>query len=736
MPIKMKNLPVTERPYEKLEQYGEKNLTNAELLAIIIKSGTREETSVQLAQKILLLNENRDKNNLNFLRDITIEELLLIARKSDFKSKLKKINLSETKKYPYPAIFLLKNKSFGVILKPDFENNKALIFIPEEKNAREVSFDEIKEISSGEIIFLTHKMMNEQIKFGFKWFFVEIMKYKRIIAEVMLGSFVVQLFGLVTPLFTQVILDKVIVHRSMSTLDVLGIAFVAVSIFEFLLNLTRNYIFIHTANKIDAKLGAKLFNHLFALPFVYFESRKVGNIISRIRELDQIREFITNKSVSVIIDLFFSTVFLVVMFVYSKILTLVVLIIVFLIGILYVTMTPELRARLENKFQMSAQSNSYLVEAVTGVQTVKSLSIEGIMQKKWNNYLGRYVKAGFNLAVMSNFAGSLSNLFQKMMTIAILWIGVTLVIKNQLTIGQLIAFQMFANQFTAPVMRLVNLWNEFQQVLLGVDRLGDILNNPVEITSSKAITLPKVNGSVRIDNLSFKYTPNGPMVLNGIKLNVKAGQSIGLVGRSGSGKSTITKLIQKLYLPFEGTIYIDEVDIRQMNPIWLRNNIGVVLQENYLFSGTIRDNISMPKPDAPIEMIIQTAQISGAHSFISEMPEGYDTIVGERGSTLSGGQRQRIAIARALITNPKIIIFDEATSALDYESERVIMENLDKIKQGRTMFIIAHRLSTVKNCDLIVALDRGNIIEIGSHEDLINKKGYYYNLYTQQGALK
>lgn len=668
--------------------------------------------------------------------DITIEELLLIARKSDFKAKLKNLNLSETKKYPYPAIFLLKNKSFGVILKPDFENDKALIFIPEEKNAREVSFDEIKAISSGEIIFLSHKMMNEQIKFGFKWFFVEIMKYKRIIAEVMLGSFVVQLFGLVTPLFTQVILDKVIVHRSMSTLDVLGIAFVAISIFEFLLNLTRNYIFIHTANKIDAKLGAKLFNHLFALPFVYFESRKVGNIISRIRELDQIREFITNKSVSVIIDLFFSTVFLVVMFVYSKILTLVVLIIVFLIGILYVTMTPELRARLENKFQMSAQSNSYLVEAVTGVQTVKSLSIEGIMQKKWNNYLGRYVKAGFNLAVMSNFAGSLSNLFQKMMTIAILWIGVTLVIKNQLTIGQLIAFQMFANQFTAPVMRLVNLWNEFQQVLLGVDRLGDILNNPVEITSSKAITLPKVNGSVKIDNLSFKYTPNGPMVLNGIKLNVKAGQSIGLVGRSGSGKSTITKLIQKLYLPFEGTIYIDEVDIRQMNPIWLRNNIGVVLQENYLFSGTIRDNISMPKPDAPIEMIIQAAQISGAHSFISEMPEGYDTIVGERGSTLSGGQRQRIAIARALITNPKIIIFDEATSALDYESERVIMENLDKIKKGRTMFIIAHRLSTVKNCDIIVALDKGNIIEIGSHEELINKKGYYYNLYTQQGALK
>lgn len=669
-------------------------------------------------------------------QEISKEELLAIAKKAEFKAKVKTMDLPNTKKYPYPAIFILKNNTFGVILKPDFDNEKALIFMPEDKNAKEVTFADLTEISTGEIIFLTHKLMNEQIKFGFKWFFVEIMKYKRIIAEVMLGSFVVQLFGLVTPLFTQVILDKVIVHRSISTLDVLGIAFVAVTIFEFLLNLTRNYIFIHTANKIDAKLGSKLFKHLFALPFVYFESRKVGNIISRVRELDQIREFITNKSVSVIIDLFFSTVFLIVMFIYSKLLTFIVLLIVALIAILYVTMTPELRSRLEHKFQMSAQSNSYLVESVTGIQTVKSLSIEGIMQKKWNDYLGRYVKSGFNLSIMSNFAGSLSGLFQKMMTIAILWIGVTLVIKNQLTIGQLIAFQMFANQFTAPVMRLVNLWNEFQQVLLGVDRLGDILNNPVEITSSRAITLPKINGFVRVDNLSFKYTPNGAMVLNNINLNVRAGQSVGIVGRSGSGKSTITKLIQKLYLPYEGTIYIDEVDIRQMNPIWLRNNIGVVLQENYLFSGTIRDNIAMPKPDAPIEMIIQAAQISGAHSFISEMPEGYDTVVGERGSTLSGGQRQRIAIARALITNPKIIIFDEATSALDYESEKIIMENLDKIKQNRTMFIIAHRLSTVKNCDLIIALDKGHIIESGTHDELINKRGYYYNLYTQQGALK
>lgn len=672
--------------------------------------------------------------------EISREELLRIAKNGGFKAKIKDLPLEKCKKYPFPAIYLMKDNSFAVILKINYDQKgvlkNVLVFIPADKNPKEISPDEFYEISTGEIIFLTHKLIDSKIKFGFKWFYMEILKYKQIIAEVMLGSFVIQLFGLITPLFTQVILDKVIVHRSMSTLDVLGIAFVTVAIFEFFLNISRNYMFIHTANKIDAKLGSKLFRHLFALPFIYFESRKVGNIVARVRELDQIRDFITNKSVSVIIDLFFSTVFLIVMFVYSRILTLIVLVIVALIAILYITVTPELRSRLNDKFQMGAQSNSYLVESITGVQTVKSLSIEGTMQKKWEDYLGQYVRSGFNLAIMNVTAGSISTLFQKAMTIAILWIGVILVIKNQLTIGQLIAFQMFANQFTAPVMRLVSLWNEFQQVLLGVDRLGDILNHPVEITSEKAITLPRINGSVRAENLSFKYTPSGPLVLDKINFNIQPGQCVGIVGRSGSGKSTITKLIQRLYFPIEGTIYVDNIDVRQMNPIWLRNNVGVVLQENYLFSGTIRENIAMPKTDAPIELIIQAAQIAGAHQFITEMPEGYDTIVGERGSTLSGGQKQRIAIARALITNPRIIIFDEATSALDYESEKIIMQNMDIIKKGRTMFVIAHRLSTVKDCDLIIALDKGKIIEIGTPEELLAKKGYYYHLHTLQATMR
>lgn len=667
--------------------------------------------------------------------ELTKEELVRICKNSDFKAKIKTISPIEIEsKYPLPAIIIQKDGSYACLLKINSKDEKVLVFSPVEKQPKEITFNELNELCGNEFIILSHKMFNSQIKFGFEWFFAEIMTYKQVILEVLLGSFIVQLFGLVTPLFTQVILDKVIVHRTLTTLDVLAFGFIAVMIFEFLLNMSRKYIFVHTASKIDSKLGAKLFKHLFALPFTYFENRKVGNIIARVRELDQIRDFITNKSVSVIIDLFFSVVFVLMMFLYSVKLTFVVLGFVSLIAILYLLVTPELRRRLENKFQMGAQSNSYLVESVTGIQTVKCLAIEGSMQKKWEDYLGNYVKSGFQLSNMGNISGAIAGMFQKAMTIFILYIGVKLVIENKLTIGQLIAFQMFANQFTSPVLRLVNLWNELQQALLGIDRLGDILNTPVEVQNSKAITLPKVAGDVRFDNISFKYNINTPYVIDGFSLHIKPGMSVGLVGRSGSGKSTITKLIQRLYIANEGAIYIDGVDIKQMNPAWLRQNIGVVLQENYLFSGTIRDNISLPMQSAPIELIINMAKIAGADEFISQLSEGYDTMVGERGSTLSGGQKQRIAIARALITNPRILIMDEATSALDYESESIIMRNMKEITKGRTTFIIAHRLSTVRNCDLIVVLDKGKIIEMGSHNQLMEKNGYYRFLNDQQTA--
>lgn len=469
-----------------------------------------------------------------------------------------------------------------------------------------------------------------------------------------------------------------------------------------------------------------------ALPIAYFERRKVGNIIARVRELDTIREFIANKSISVILDVLFSGVFVAVMLLYSVKLTMVVVAFVSVIGLIYFFITPQLRKRLEEKFQMGAQSNAYLVESVTGVQTVKSLALEGSMQRKWEDYLAKYVNSSFHLSNLSNVLGGLSGMLQKLMTISMLYMGVTLVLEGKLSVGQLIAFQMFANQFSGPVLRLVNLWNEFQQTLLSVDRIGDILNTPTEQKNDKAITLPRINGSVKFDAIGFSYAPDAPQVLKGISAEFQAGQSVGLVGRSGSGKSTITKLIQRLYIPNSGTIYIDGVDIRHMNPKWLRNNIGVVLQENFLFSGTIKDNISLSRPDAPMEHIIMAAQMAGAHEFISELPQGYDTQVGERGASLSGGQRQRIAIARALLINPRVLIFDEATSALDYESEKIIQNNMAKIKDGRTMFIVAHRLTTVKDCDVILVLDKGEIVEQGTHAELMQMQGYYYKLYTQQ----
>ncbi len=663
----------------------------------------------------------------------SIEELTRIAKHQGFRSSIKKLPLKKIlDNYPLPVIVLKKDGTYMSILQANEEKQEVLVFDITSKEPYIMSYDECESISSQKSIVLKHKMLSAQIKFGFGWFYSQMLNYKKIIGEVLIASFILQLFGLVTPLFTQVILDKVLVHRSMTTLDVLAIAFVVVTVFDFIINLIRNYIFVHTTSKIDAKLGAKLFYHLLALPSAYFEKRKVGNIIARVRELDTIREFIANKSVSVILDVLFSGVFVAVMLLYSVKLTLIVLAFVALIALIYFFITPQLRKRLEEKFQMGAQSNSYLVESVTGIQTVKSLALEGSMQRKWEDYLAKYVNAGFHLSNLSNTLGGISGMLQKLMTISMLYVGVTLVLEGKLSVGQLIAFQMFANQFSAPVLRLVNLWNEFQQTLLSVDRIGDILNTPTEQKNNKAITLPRIEGSVKFDNISFSYSPEMLNVLNGISVEFKAGQSVGLVGRSGSGKSTITKLIQRLYVPNSGTIYIDGVDIRHMNPKWLRNNIGVVLQENYLFSGTIKDNISLSRPDAPMEQIISAARMAGAHEFISELPQGYDTQVGERGASLSGGQRQRIAIARALIINPRILIFDEATSALDYESEKIIQNNLEMIKNGRTTFIVAHRLSTVKDCDVILVLDKGSIVEYGTHDELMRLKGYYHRLYTQQ----
>jgi ATP-binding cassette, subfamily B, bacterial HlyB/CyaB len=390
-----------------------------------------------------------------------------------------------------------------------------------------------------------------------------------------------------------------------------------------------------------------------------------------------------------------------------------------------------LRARLNEKFARGADNQSFLVEAVSGVETVKAMAVEPQFIKRWETQLAAYVSAGFHVSSLGNVGQQLIQLVGKLVTLCTLFFGANLVIDGKLTVGELIAFNMMSQRVRAPVLRLAQLWQDFQQIGISMSRLGDILNSRTELPQSRQ-ALPALKGDISFDNISFRYRPDGPPILDGVGLNISAGQVIGIVGRSGSGKSTLTKLLQRLYVPEQGTVRIDGIDLALADPAWLRRQIGVVLQENLLFNRSIRDNVALTDPGAPLAAVINAAKLAGAHEFICELPEAYDTIVGEHGSNLSGGQRQRLAIARALLTNPRVLVFDEATSALDFETERVIQNNMKAMCAGRTVIIIAHRLTAVRHADQIVAMDKGQIVERGTHDALLRLGGYYAHLVSLQ----
>ncbi|GHD81698.1 peptidase C39 [Vogesella fluminis] len=571
-------------------------------------------------------------------------------------------------------------------------------------------------------------------KFDFTWFIPAIVKYRRLLLETLAVSLVLQLFALITPLFFQVVMDKVLVHRGFTTLDVITVGLLVISLFDIVLSALRTYVFSHTTSRIDVELGARLFRHLLALPLAYYEARRVGDTVARVRELENIRNFLTGQALTTVLDLLFSVVFLAVMFYYSGWLTLIVLVSLPCYAIWSASLTPLLRQRLDDKFARGADNQAFLVESVSGMATVKAMAVEPHMTRRWDKQLAAYVAASFRVTRLANIGQHGVQLIQKLVTVATLWLGARLVIEGQLSVGQLVAFNMLAGQVAAPVIRLAQLWQDFQQVGISVERLGDILNTRTELSASRA-ALPAIQGQIQFDDVGFRYRPDGPEILKGLSLAIKPGEIIGIVGRSGSGKSTLTKLVQRLYVPERGRVLIDGNDLALADPAWLRRQIGVVLQENLLFNQSVRDNIALADPGMPLERVIQAARLAGAHDFIMELAEGYDTIVGEHGSNLSGGQRQRIAIARALVSNPRILILDEATSALDYESERAIMQNMRAICQGRTVLIIAHRLSTVRHAHRIVAMDKGQIVESGLHDELVRKTGgYYAHLHSlQQG---
>ncbi|UAJ73533.1 peptidase domain-containing ABC transporter [Synechocystis sp. PCC 7339] len=591
------------------------------------------------------------------------------------------------------------------------------------------------EEGQGEVLMMHPSKDTPQQRFGLSWFWPALVKYRHILLLVFVASFFVQLFGLANPLMIQIIIDKVIVQNSKDTLQVLGIALVSIAIFEALLSTLRTYLFVDTTNRIDMSLGSEIIDHLLRLPLRYFENRPVGEISTRVNELENIRQFLTGTALTVVLDSVFSVVYIVVMIIYSPLLTAVALGIVPIFVVLTLVFSPLIRRQLRLKAERNAQTQSYLVEVMSGIQTVKAQNIELRSRWQWQDKYSRYVGAGFNTVITSTLASSSSHFLNQLSGLLVLWVGASLVLDGDLTLGQLIAFRIIAGYVTSPILRLTQLWQNFQETALSLERLADIVDTPQESERDRQnIPMPEIAGEVKFENVSFRFKKQGPLQLNNINLSFAPGTFVALVGQSGAGKSTLTKLLSRLYEPEGGRILVDGLDIGKVELYSLRRQVGVVPQETLLFEGTVQENIALTNPDASTEQIIAAAKVASAHDFIMTLPNGYNTRVGERGATLSGGQRQRIAIARSVLQRPRILVLDEATSALDYITEQQVCINLGDAFREHTVFFITHRLSSVRSADVIVMMDQGSVVEQGSHEELMALKGRYYYLYQQQGA--
>src|SRR6266851_3365316 len=665
-----------------------------------------------------------------------VTEILRCASEFGLKARAVTTSWGRLAKTPLPAIAALRDGGFLILAK--MADDKLLVQNPRAPRPQIMTRCELEAGWDGRILLLTRRRNLGDLgrRFDLTWCIGAIHKYRGLLTEVLIASFFLQVFALISPLFFQVVIDKVLVHRGLSTLDVLILGLVAIGIFESVLGALRTYVFAHTTNRIDIELGSRLFRHLLALPIAYFQARRAGDSVARVRELENIRNFLTSSALTLVVDLVFTFVFLAVMFYYAPLLTWIVLgAFPFYIAI-SAGVTPLFRRRLDEKFHRGAENQAFLVESVTGIETLKAMAVEPQMQRRWEEQLAAYVTASFRVLSLGNTASQVVQLVSKIATAGILYFGAKLVIEGGLSVGELVAFNILAGRVSAPVLRLAQIWQDFHQARLSIQRLGDILNTTAEPTyAAGRARLPAIRGSIKFDHVMFRYRIDGQQVLHDVSFDVPAGQTVGIVGPSGSGKSTFAKLVQRLYVPESGRVLVDGMDLAMADPAWLRRQIGVVLQENVLFNRSVRENIALTDPAMPMECVVAAARLAGAHDFILELTEGYDTVIGERGSTLSGGQRQRIAIARALVTDPRILIFDEATSALDYESERVIQQNMKEIAKGRTVLVIAHRLSTVRMMDRIVTLERGRLVEDGTHDALIKTGGRYASLHRLQAGI-
>mgnify|MGYP004599554165 FL=1 len=701
----------------------EENLTGVKSLAKIL-------------QNFGIINKPQQFLQENNITDdkLSWEQLTKIIRKKHLRCELIHPSQDELRELPLPLMARMVNGKYVVVI--TINDECVYLIDPAAPKPLALPHKKFVEAWTGEVMTFsaTYNWNYFKKKYNLPWFMHVMQHYKRFFGEVLMAAFFLQLMGIGMPLITQVIIDKVIGNSGYSTLTVIGCSMVLFFLIQSLLTGLRTYVLNHTTVKLDAILGTRLFRHLISLPLPYYQSRRVGDTLMRVGALNSIREFITGQGLMTILDVLFSVVFIAFMLWYSVPLTLIALLVVPLYIAQNIWAIPIIKRKIEAVWRTGAANNAFMVEAVTNMETIKALAVEPQFNHKWENLLARYVHTTFDNVKFRLVIGGFSNMLQTVVSLCILWYGGHLVMNGYFTLGQLIAFQMIAGQAMGPMTKLLTMWPTVQQTGLALERIGDILNTPIEPVLMPNIgkRSRRLTGSIQLKDINFRYRMDTPLVLKDINLEIQPGEKVGIVGRSGSGKSTLTNVVQFMYQPESGDILFDGLSIKEINIAWLRSQIGVVMQENYLFDSSIRDNIAISRPDASMTEIINAAKIAGAHEFILELQDGYDTKVGERGTALSGGQRQRIAIARAILSNPPVLIFDEATSALDYESERTIMHNMDAIAKNRTMLIIAHRLSTVRRCDRIIVVEKGEIIESGSHDELMAQQGSYYHLYNQQ----
>ena len=639
------------------------------------------------------------------------------------KTKRRGVSRRQLKRLPTPCI--LEGESGEYLLLTGWQNDgKALVKRPLRSGSETLDAHNLYALIGGKVILLAQGRKLAEKPFGLGWFWRELIKHRLAFSQVLAAAVTLQIFAMVTPLFSMIVMDKVFSSSGYSTLDVLFIGLLIITVFDFLIGLFRRHLLTHATTKVDVILAARVFRHLMHLPIDFFTRRQTGDTVTRMRELETIRAFITGSGLTVIIDFPFAFLLAGVMYLFSPLLTAVALIGVALCFVVYAIASPFLKDQMHEKYKMYTDNQSYLVEAVRGIGTLKALALAPQMQRRWENQVAEHSRFTYFTERLSTNVGQLGTVINKGTIAATMWLGATAVLDGQMTPGQMIAVNMLAGRVMAPSIRIAQMLQQLHQIKISVRRLREILDTPREVGVSDGHSRqPDIKGHVVFDKVSFRYSAQGSTVLEDIDFTVKAGEIIGIVGHSGAGKTTLLNLLLRMYLPSTGKVMLDGMNLAQFDPNWIRRHIGVVLQDNFLFNLSVRDNIAIADNTLSQERVEWAAGLAGADEFIRSLPQAYDTIVGERGVLLSVGQRQRIAIARALVTEPKLLLWDEATSAMDTKAERVIQDNMREICHGKTVFLVAHRLSTLRCADHLLVMEEGRIVERGSWNELLAIEG-------------